>query len=203
MHSLIHRTNEIKLLTGGKKTNALNQWESFLWRIWYQIKIWPFCEPHSLETSQPEMLAFSENLGPAGLEGKICRLQRREEPSSRQSKSTGLSWELLRESKGHLAAVLGVGSDTRSSPKISFSSSYTSSSTSGAAAPAHPLPANAPSLTSSQPRGRAAASQELRGSSAAPSDTYGICVVLSHRLQTGWVTLPLPPQLLQKNSDGI
>jgi len=120
------------------------------------------------------MLDSSENLGPAGSEGKICRLQGREEPSSRQSKSTGLSRESLQESKGHLVSVLDVGSDTGSFPKISFSSSYTSSATSGAATPVHPLPANTALLTLSQPR--AAASQEVHKSSAAPSNAHGICI---------------------------
>lgn len=203
MHGLIHRTNEIILLAGGKKTQCIKSMGKFALK--------------DLISNQDLTLLWTSWVGDtsardAGLLQKLGSSWGRREDVQIREKGRAVT-----QTKREHRAFLGIALEVKGIPsccvrcwfwhkifpKISFSSSYTPSATSGAAGPDHTLPVNTPSLTSSQLHTHAAASQEVHGSSAAPNNADGICILRSHRLQMGWVTRPLPPQLLQKNSDRI
>lgn len=117
-----------------------------------------------------------------------------------QTKWEHISWELLQESEGHLAAVFRVGPDTKSSQKYNFSLLI------------HPLPPlvllflliSYLQIHLHSP-GVSHLSSTTRGGwvTWSSQEHSGVCALPSIRFQTGGVTRPLPTQLLQKNRDSI
>lgn len=150
MHSLIHRTNEIKLLTGGKKNQYIKSMGKF------PLK--------DLISNQDLTLLWTSQFGDISARGFLWQLgsswARREDLQITEKARAII--QTKREHRAFLVIASGVKGTPCCCvrcwfwhyifPKISFSSSYASFATSGAAAPSHPQPANTPSLTLSQPR---------------------------------------------------